>query len=39
MSVWHNDGFNVSTMEKKTLKIYHVLEDLNYEILRIDAEF
>ena len=29
VSVWHNDGSNVSTLEKKTLKIYHVLEDLN----------
>ena len=36
VSVWHN----VSTLEKKTLKIYHVLEDLNYcGILRIYAEF
>ena len=30
---------NISTMEKKTLKFYHVLEDLNYGILRIYAEF
>ena len=39
MSMWHNDGSNVSTLEKKTLKIYHVLEDINYGILRIYAEF
>ena len=32
VSVWHSDGSNVSTLEKKTLKIYHVLEDLNYGI-------
>ena len=35
MSMWHNDGSNISTVEKKTLKIYHVLEDLNYGIFRI----
>ena len=35
VSVWSNDGSNISTLEKKTLKIYHALEDLNYEILRI----
>ena len=28
VSVWHNDGSNVSTLEKKTVKIYHVLEDI-----------
>ena len=41
VSVWHNDGSNVSTVEKKTLNIYYVLEDLNnYGILRIIyAEF
>ena len=39
MSMWHNDGSNVSTLVKKTLKIDHALEDLNYEILRIDAKF
>ena len=39
MSVWYNDGSNISTLDKKTLKIYHVLEDLNYGILRIYAEF
>ena len=38
VNVWHNDGSNVSTLEKKTLKIYHLLEDLNYEILRIYAD-
>ena len=31
--------FQLSTLMKKTLKIYHVLEDLNYGILRIYAEF
>ena len=40
--VWQNDGSNVSTLEKKTLKIYHILEGLNYGILniriRIDLE-
>ena len=35
VSVWHNDGSNVSTLEKKTLKVYHILEDLNYGTLRI----
>ena len=39
VSVWHNDGSNVSILEKKTLKIYHVLEDLNYGILRMYTEF
>ena len=39
VSVCHDDGSNVSTLEKKTLKIYSVLEDLNYGILRIHAEF
>ena len=29
MSVWHNDGSKVSTLENKTLKIYHALDDLN----------
>ena len=28
MSLWHNDGSNIATLEKKTLKIYQVLEDL-----------
>ena len=37
MSVWHSDGSNVSTLEKKTLKNYQVLEDLNDGILRIYA--
>ena len=35
VSVWHNDG---STPEKKTLKIYHILEELNYGIFRIYAK-
>ena len=35
VSVWHNDVSDVTTLEKKTLKIFHVLEDLNYGILRI----
>ena len=39
VSVWHNDGSKDSALEKKTLNIYHVLEDLNYGILRIYAEF
>ena len=39
VSIWHNDGSNVSTLEKKMLRIYHILEDLNYGILRIYAEF
>ena len=39
VSMWHNDGPNVSTLEKDTLKIYHVLEDLNYGIVRTYAEF
>ena len=34
-----NDGSNVSTLEKETLKIYHVLENLNYVLLRISPEF
>ena len=38
VSVWHNNGF-VSKLENKILKTYHVLEDLNYGILRIYAEF
>ena len=38
-SAWHNDGSNFSTLVKKTLKIYHVLKDLNYGILKIYAEF
>ena len=33
--MWQNDGPNVSTLEKETLNIYHVMEDLNYGILRI----
>ena len=28
MRMWHSDGSNVSTLEKKTLKIYHVPEYL-----------
>ena len=39
VSLWHNDDANVSTLEKKTLKIYHVLKDLKYGILRIFEEF
>ena len=39
MSVWHNNGSNDSTLEKETLKIYNVLEDLNYGSQRIHAEF
>ena len=39
MSEWHNDGTNVPTLEKKTLKIYHVAVDLNYGILRIYSDF
>ena len=39
MSVWRNDGSNVSTLEKKNTKHLGVLEDLNYGILRIYAEF
>ena len=39
MSVWHNGGSNVSTLEKKTLKIDPVLEDISYGMLRINAEF
>ena len=39
VSVWYNDGSNVLTLEKKTLKIYQVLKDLNYGILKIYAEF
>ena len=38
MRLWHNDSSSVSTLEKKTLKIYHVLEDLNYGILKIYTE-
>ena len=34
VSGWHNDGSKVSTLEKKTLKIFHVPEDLDYGILR-----
>ena len=30
VSVWHNDSSSVSTLEKKTLKICHVLENLNH---------
>ena len=37
--MWHNDGSSVSTLEKKTPKIYHVLKDINYGILRIYVEF
>ena len=39
MIVWNNGDSKISTLEKKTLKIYHVLEDLNYGILGIYAEF
>ena len=39
VSVWYNDSSNVLILVKKTLKIHHVLEDLNYGILRIYAEF
>ena len=39
VSVRHNDSSNVSTLEKKILKIYHVLEDLNYGILIIYRTF
>ena len=39
MSVWHDDGYNVSTLEKKTIKIYHVLEDLNYGIWEYTRSF
>ena len=35
VSVWHNDDYSDSTLEKEIVKIYHVLEDLNYGILRI----
>ena len=35
---WYNDGSNISTLEKETLKIYHVLEDINYGMLRIYAK-
>ena len=40
--MWHNNGSNVSMLEKmlekKTLKIYHILEELNYGIFRIYAK-
>ena len=39
VSVWHNDGSNVLILEKKTLNNYDVLENLNYDIWRIYAEF
>ena len=39
VNVWNIDDSNVATLEKKTLKIYHIMEDLNYGILRIYAEF
>ena len=39
VSVWYNDSSNVLILVKKTLKIHHVLEDLNYGILRIYWEF
>ena len=35
MNAWHNDGSNVSTLENKTLNIYHILEDLNCGIENI----
>ena len=38
MSVWHNDGPNDSTLEKKNTKDYVILEDLNYG-LKLYAEF
>ena len=38
MSVWHNNNSNVSTLKKKTLKIYDVLEYLNYGILKVLEE-
>ena len=39
VGVWHNDGSNVSKLEKDTLKIYHVPGDQNNGILRIYAKF
>ena len=39
MSVWHNDGSNDPTLENKTLKIYNVLEDLNYGLLKYMQSF
>ena len=37
VNVWHNDGSNVSRLEKKTLKIYHV-KLWNIENIRIVLE-
>ena len=37
-SVWNNDASNVSTLEKETLNIYHILEELYYGTLRIYVE-
>ena len=39
VSMWHNNGSNVSTLDKKNTKDLLVLKDLNYGILRIYAEF
>ena len=39
VSVRHNDGSNVSILEKKTLNIYHILEDINCGIFTIYAKF
>ena len=39
VSVWHNDDSNFSTLKKMSLKIYDVLEELIYGILRIYVEF
>ena len=34
-----NDSSSVSTLEKNTLNIYHVLEELNEGILRLCEDF
>ena len=39
VSMWHNYGSNVSSLGKKTLENHHFLVNLNYELLRIYAEF
>ena len=39
VSVCHNDGSDISTLEKKNTNGYHILEDLNFGVLRIYAEF
>ena len=39
VNMWHNNGSNVSTLENKNTKDLLILEDLNYGILRIYAEF